>query len=662
MKTKKHRYNDILRNIVFVAIIVIGIFLTNIPNVLALREGGSFIVHSVEKAEIFSGYEMSRKGQPAKLFSEDGIFLFCIEKGQPISTFMTASKAHYIAWKDNTESNGEYDPSSPAKFYRRSAEMGLIASYESDWTQWDNHIADLTHGNCRDHSSTEYADDADDQDVIDQLDTSLPGIGTDVIKSIEYRRTRQFTIEDEGFIAASFILTQQKIYNSASDAPADESVSNLTEEQKELGWFCIDEKQYALWRTKLNIGYEAGNDRGLSEIANNYEEFYKKIHTGNGYEDIVEVKKAEDDQQIIEGEMSLGGDNCKSYEYKNADVVVDSSAGCHIIGPFKVDYTFNDEKADIFSSTPTNEVKYNAIEKITVYNQNKVDIESLGGYFKVAYSYNGGLTSENEGKLRRISDEYYYEKADYREISAFESNRPFYIIVYRGSMKVEDFTGFYAKIDMQYLEDIQANLYEYEGHVIHYYYTREQGTADSPNYIGTPYTRGSHDYPPNGNCSSSCNSHHHGAGTPENKTFTMTTYTYTLHREESGEHSQKMLGYDFQGTRRYNTYSIILTTDWDKKQEPKIELLKICKNPTDTHNNLFGAEYTVTLEISGTDSSGNSISKTLVFERVTDVKGILSITSEEIASKGVFIGTFTGTINVRFKETKAPAGHRLRNW
>lgn len=664
MKTKKDKRNkDIIRNIIFSTIILIGVFLTNIPNVLALRQGDNFIVESAEKAEIFNGYQMSLKGQPAKLFAEEGIYLFCGEKGQPISRFTTATMGHYTAWKEGTSSNGEYDPGSPAKYYRRSEEMGLIKSYEVDHTAWENGIAADTHDDCTAHEADQYK--GDDQDIIDQLETTLPGIGADVVQSIEYVRTKQYTKDDEGFIAGAFIVTQQKRYENALEAPADEGVDALTDEQKELGWFCINEKQYALWRTKLNVGYEAGDDRGLGEIANNYEEFYKKIHTGNGYEDIVEVLPAESDQQIIEGNMSLGGNDCKSYEYKNVDVVVDSSANCHVIGPFKVDYAFNDEKADIFSSTPTNEVKYNAIEKITVYNQNKVDIESLGGYFKIAYSYNGGITAENEGKLRRISDEYYYEKADYKEISAFESNKPFYIVVYRGSMKAEDFTGFYAKVDMQYLEDITANLYEYEGHVINYFYTKEEGTAESETYNGKSFSKEGHitdSINPSYNCSSDCDSHHHGTKKTFTKKFDMTTYTYTLNREESGEHAQKMIGYDFQGIRIYNTYSIILTTDWDKKQEPKIELLKVCQNPTDTHNTLFGAEYTVTLKIRGTDSSGNSINKDLVFERVTDVKGILSITAEEIAAKGVFIGTFTGTITAEFKEIKAPASHKLRNW
>ncbi len=627
MKIKDKMRN--IRNIIILAIIIIiGICAISIPYVTAVVNEGN----SAAKAEIFKDDLgiLNSKEHPTHLFADYGIYLFCGAHKWDVDGFMTATQAHYTAWKNKSPiGKAEYDENNPYYLYARSETVGLYNSYKGEFNRWKATVKGLK------SVSPAYQDD---QGLIDSLKGSLPGISKPVVKSIEYTQVGQY--DTKTYIDAAFILTQQKVYDNAKIMPKNKE--NITPDEQEKGYFNVDEKQYALWETDINVGAgNDGDDRNLGDIAKKFKEFYKIIKS-SGYGSIINA--------IGEGieQTSVGMGENKAYKFKEAKVEVDSKNNKYIYGPFCLDYAVDDEAGDIYKSTPTNQVKFNAIEEIRIYDKNKNDITEASN-FQIVYEYKGGSTEGQ--KLRRISDEKWYAKANYEEVKAFESSKPFYIVVDASNLNPEQLKGIYAKVGLQYLDEVTATMYEYEGNVVKYFY--KEGVMASQNVTHTArYEKdGSHSE----TCPEGCESDHKTEGSTS-KTFSIKTTGFTLNRAYSGEKAQKMVGYACDGTRTYKTYSVVLTTDWDDTGDTKIELEKICDN---TNKPLAGAEYEVTLEINGQDAHRNSINKTMKFYRTTDAKGKISITSSEIAIEGVYLGTFTGEIKAKFHETKAPAGHKL---
>ncbi len=264
----------------------------------------------------------------------------------------------------------------------------------------------------------------------------------------------------------------------------------------------------------------------LGLIAKRYYLYFYKVlkeqvndsdNDGHTYDDNIEVlTKDEDGNEVnVEREtqtLTLGGtpDDYDVYTYDNTIVEVDTSSDCYILGPFKIDYTVDDE--DDYNDTyemgdgitgldgEAITIKLSAIQEVTIYNQDGRNIEELGGYFRLAYGYNGTCLDldgselpEGGVKLEKINnttfavlltDEDYQGTSDTAldgaEIDAIASDEEFYIVIYRGSMSAEDFTGFYAKFDFAYLDHIEGTVTEYEARAWEYYYV--------------PYTEGNEQY------------------------------------------------------------------------------------------------------------------------------------------------------------------------
>lgn len=570
----------------------------------------------------------------------------------------------------------------------REGTSGLVPDHISKLNEFNEKLASSA---CCGYTPDTY--EGDDQDLIHSLRSSLPGLGVNpVIKSIEFNKDEEWTANDKP--GAAFVYTTRPIYQTPDGLPLNVGGEDLTSEQKELGYFDADEKQAALWDKRLNVNIGEQNDwsdRNLGEIAYQYELFYRELkkreQNGKGYEEFVEaypvdefgnvigyegsdlssngvvdypgqnpssngavdypgqIKGQRDKEDYIEEtKTNIEGKDYKTYVYKDTTVEPDVNAGCFVLGPYCIDYSYNDDTRDIYSSTPTNEVKFNSIEQITVYNQNKQNIEDLGGYFKIAYSYKGEVNEQNEGKMHRISDKEYYVEADYREISGFTSLKPFYIIVYRGSMRPDDFTGFYAKIDFQYLKDIQAEMASYVGNVIHYYYTEDPGKPYEWTYRGS-YLKETQE-------ADEEHEHEH-EDTPAAEGITVETVEFNLHRDVSSEKSQRMITYFHNGVRIYDTYSIILTSEI-KKEDLKFGLYKEC---SDEEERLYGAKFKVTVEAYGEDLKGKEINKTVRFNKTTNKRGMITISNSSLVTKGLDLSQFTGDVYITFEETKAPAGH-----
>ena len=248
-----------------------------------------------------------------------------------------------------------------------------------------------------------------------------------------------------------------------------------------------NKKQWALWKDDHNGWTDGKKSRGLSDFADGYQTFFNAVYTGSqedNYKNLVNAYQVdkntdtikEDTSDIVESVTNLDGEtNLRTFEYKNAIYEVDKNNNAYVIGPYCIDYSLNDANGDVYKTTDGYELKFNSIESIKVFNQNGDNIERLGGSFKIAYKYNNGIPSGEEGKIRRINDEYYCEMANGEEISGFDSRKPFYIVIYRGTMQPAEFKGFYAKIDFRYLEHVDGTVDKYKAHVYEYYYEHKLG-------------------------------------------------------------------------------------------------------------------------------------------------------------------------------------------
>lgn len=311
-------------------------------------------------------------------------------------------------------------------------------------------------------------------------------------------------------------------------------------------------------------------------------------------------------------------------------------------------------------------IRFTAIEKIKVYNQNKEDIEKLGGKFKIVYKYDGPVEGDGE-KDPHINERlvdgqkgYYYEFADGEEVPSFLSRKPFYIVVYKGTMESKDFVNFYAKIDFQYLESIQGELAEYEGEVWEYWYEKEI-IKWCPNYAGQYSNRHHVETEEGDEC--------HCELKDNNFSKELDTVLYKLRKQPTGENPQTHMSFKFvgsEGARAYKRYSIVLTSEWDWK-EPVFELEKFCENE-DKHGGhegarLYGAEFTVMAEVMATkpDVHGNLLNAVAYFTGITNREGKIIISGSDFARKGISLKGFNGNIKLTFTETRAPADHKIIN-
>ena len=707
--------------IAMIIIMLLGFFAINISNVKAAISGGG-------GREAFSEDRGDANWDDilSKIYADENVSLWCIQHlTGKLTRYMTASEEFYNAYMAGEESK-TYKPldwtietaNNPLnyewvkynqtpevyKYYRRNENLGLVPAHYS--TCYAPHfIAKLKNRNIR--YSRYEGDDQLTINAIRNSSTGLPGVGL-VINKGQYAKSPAVVLKStvwqkdgevlpwETYQDNLYVLSALPRYN-ANELPLQPEP--LTEEIKAKGGFDVKEKQYAIWELEINRENggkleDGNNDRGLGDIAKKYKEFYKEIHkTGEDrYEDLVkayygdkenDIKEA-DGIHIIEKETTLTykdksdgnkqkTDTFKTYEYQNANVEVDTANKAYIMGPFCLDYTFDDDEKDTYyDSNRQYEIKYNGIERITIFNQKKQDIEELGATFKIAYSYQGGITEE--GLLKRVNDYEPYGKfddgivlLDGEEISSFKSRTPFYIVVYpNNKMKAEDFTGLYAKIDLEYLESITGTIQKYKGVVYDYYYTDNELGKYNTTYTQTYETYEIVGYDDDDDpeydwvrhsWSHKCTIPGH-AGNDFNHEF-------ELHRGPTGEEAQKMEGYSHDGWRHYKRYSVILSAFIEQPKPPDIEIVKVNEKGTP----LFGAEFDITLVINGKDEIHDvNINKTLQFNsRVNNSKvaesdnllGAIRITGDEIKAAGVSLEYFTGTIDITAIEQLAPAGYVL---
>lgn len=628
-------------------------------------EGGPY------KGEIFKEYqsELNQWSEvPVWLFAQWNRSFWCVQHGTPIRSYLTATEPHYWAWLDKKPDGvAAYSEGNPYAFYRRTPTMGLITDHHDKLAIFEAELAAQTDG------GYEAVYDFDDQPLIDINDATCPGIGKDPVYSIEWNYDYNLVNKDNQ--DALFAITQQKVYKTADDVPENEVLSEF---EKKNGYFTVREKQIALWRLPINLEVFRGlapkageDDRNLGNIAIKYQEFYNRIHNSAGedrYEDIIKAYNVDKDSNYVkpvatdieEKRTVIDGEDLKMYEYKDTGVEVEIRDQCYILGPYCIEYAADEQSKDIYyaesGSIRDCEVKFNAIENITIYNQDKIDITKLGGYFKIAYKY-PFQDRYDEGKTLRINDSYYYQMADGKEISGFTSKDPFYIIVYRGSMQPEQFQGMYAKIDFQYLESIDGTIDAYRGDVYKYYYTKYPGEQFKYNFYGW-YEKWT--WVPNG-------------GTWVNGTFfpsyrrelrkydaaksekNVDTYIYELHRSGPIGEAQRLIAYAHDGWRNYKKYSIVIHSDWKIPTPPDIQIEKICPKC----GPLYGAVFNVELQFNGKDAQTNKpINKNLYFTRVTGTDGLATITSDNIESAGVYLPTYSGYIYGYISEAQAPGGHK----
>lgn len=617
------------------------------------------IVWGATKAEVFKYFaDLNWDGIPTWLFAEYNISLWCGQKGAHISPYMTVTEEHYWAWEEQTEtSKVPYTEHNPYAWYRRTKTMGLVTDHH-DW-EYNTFLAELTDASyC---GAIQHRYDEDDQPVINSLENGAPGRAypKENSHSIEWYYNRDLIEKDYQHLR--YVLTARPIYKTADDVPACPEVEQV---DKEDGEFDVKEKQNAIWHIPefSGTGEGVGDDRNLGTIATEYQKFYDTIHpNGPGedrYEDIIRPYNAWKDKDemkdhyndIEEDKIQLPDEakELKDYKYKDTGVEVDAATGAYLLGPYCIDYSVNDETKDRFGAPDLDfcEVKYNAIQDITIYNQDKKNIKDFGGSFKIVYPSAGAPLSKKEAKLVRINDKPYEVedvKLDGEEIFAPESRKVFYIVVERGNMKPEDFKGIHAKFDFQYLEHVDGTASEYKTQLREYWYSRQDGELFTYHFEGA-YCAG-HDI--FGNC----------MFMPYNKSEkTVETYIYELHRDECSHESQVMAAYSHDGWRHYKKYSIVISSEWEIEPPPNIQIQKLCENC----GPLFGAEFDIELKFEGKDGQNETpVNVTQYFTRVTDTKGLATITSEEIEGKGVYLRTFSGYIHVTITETQPPAGHKL---
>ena len=206
----------------------------------------------------------------------------------------------------------------------------------------------------------------------------------------------------------------------------------LTQAQKAAGYFTVAEKQYAIWEFEINTGNRlyTDSDRGLGDIAKKYQTFFNSIHT-YGYKNYINLTLGYESTITV-----INGAQYNTYKYPESYVNVQGNT--YRLGPYTIDYTIDDIYLDSYKTTDGYYIKFNWNESVTLYNQDGIDIKTLGASFKMIDT-NGA------------------------EISEITSGRPFYIEIDTSKLQ-EDITNIYAKIDFKYLEHIDGKIYKHKGY------------------------------------------------------------------------------------------------------------------------------------------------------------------------------------------------------
>ena len=698
----KEKIKTNLKIILIMFLIIFGILSYIAPNIYAVdyaeEDGGPTAEMFLEDYYNYSSIFTSG-GIPYKLFAPYGISLWCNQAGVGITWAMTAPRNFKKAANDTSEGPGPYDFNNPLHYYKREGSLGLVydsthsAYYQAFLIHLNAARAGVGSPQCipgpepykwtRDTAFVDSFHNRGGTYVTDRLTGQTTSVSYDIptasrpVYSVKYKC--ESTLEFEESQRDLFILTQQKLYGSVNDIPGGSET--LSEGEKEKGYFTRNEKQWAIWNDVH--GSQTGGSRGLSQYADRYKEFFKAVYTGqeeDNYKDIVEVSSVDANTDAMIGNNGgitetvtdeLDGDtDIKTYEYKDSIFQADSNSNSYLLGPFCIDYTFNDETGDVYKTTDGYELKFNALENIKVFNQDKKNIEGLGGSFSIVCKSSGN--AEN-GKVHRINDEAWCEFADGAEIPGFTSRTPFYIIVHRGSMKAEDFKGFYIKIDFRYLEHVEGTIDRYEGHVYKYYYEERQGAPFTETLSGDImiYKDVHNDEEcecehPKEECTYRCDCMDgHQCLVPHRYTweytedFTLQTMIYELKMEETGRITQRQYGYHHDGKRVYKKYSIALKympEEVPPGDTPKFEFDKTCSQ---TGKALYGAKFNINIRADGVDGFGNYINKSVETSRITDINGKITLTSNYMESLGLVLKGFTGTVTVTLTETVAPAGHTI---
>ena len=443
-------------------------------------------------------------------------------------------------------------------------------------------------------------------------------------------------------------------------------------------------------------------DRNLGLAAKRYQRYYEMIHDGIGgqdkYEEFIKAMWLDENNNIQElddkhvtqiEDTVIDGESYKTYAYADSMSQVNTVNKSHILGPFVIDYTVLDEEQDetykcldttdikgTGASTDYGEedvnngqppepvlppednipgqptikpaedenvsaqIKFDAVEKITIYNQDLKNIEDLGGSFKIAYACKDGEIVD-EGLERRIIDydgKRYYEFANGEKVPSFLSKKPFYIVVFRGNMKDEEFTDFYAKVDFQYLESCEGTITEYEGKVWRYWY----------DVTVKPYT---YTYNATGLKTTTNDPYHQHAVGKESISWAPNTYTWELKKEPTGEYAQSHIGFLHTNFKRNYKKTSIVITSWNiEPPPPHIELLKNCTEC----GPLYGAEFNVKINVKGKDFIfAKDINESFEFSAMTNTQGKIIIDSSYFEQYGIYLGHLeNGMITVTFEETR----------
>ena len=684
--------------------------------------------------------KLNHMEHPTWLLGDFDFSLWCNQHGADVNGYLTAPEQHYWAWVDKTDGGPTaYNKFNPYYWYRRAPGKGMIYRYyETQYVPWYNKVySNYCCGAYADPYKGDHGNHVIDP-LATNLSDAMPKKHNPLM-SIEWRRKGTYpvdTTQDGIFVfTQQKIYKDVDDLPYGNDPLSDEQKSKgwFNADEKQAAIWELKPKFNADGRDNDK------DDRNLGFIAKNYQNFYDKIHENipegeedsyyRNYIDAMYVDEngniqPRDDNHVTEIEEVKLKDQSEAYRtfrYDDSYIQITPEEQTWILGPYVIDYSVDDEHLDAYdikgtgkstnyeeeedpwngqpSPTPDpndplgpeptlppddepsseivyDQVRFNAVQKITVYNQNQDDIITLGGNFKIAYKCFEGVVSEEALEKRVCDYEPYWQKemgelydderywydgsgagyyiiADGKEVPAFLSRKPFYIVVERGEMDPDEFTGFYAKIDIQYLEHVEGEITDYEGVVMFYYYDVQQMTEGF-------FYEGWH-YEPTGE-----DPHTHKF-VDLSKTMFTDTYIFELQREESSKRAQKHISWNHkEGTydRIYKRRSIIITSfmepPGDEPEEnppPEILLRKVC----DKCEYLYGAEFFIELHITGHDFKFNEdIDKTIRFYRITDMAGSIVITADEIADYGIYLQWLeNATIEAHVEEIKAPGGHMI---
>ncbi len=488
-----------------------------------------------------------------------------------------------------------------------------------------------------------------DQDLVDNLEDNLPGIGSHFRRSLEYKFVRYLNKGNTPmFTAIAYVLSDATHgYNSGV-------------------------RQHAIWN--ILEGYSQG-DRGLSEIALNYQEFYEHMCSPDGsndayaknmevYAKYAEPQKVEKSDKKV---SSIGESDYDTdfYEIPNlgakyrfddgdGDGVYDNPYQI-ILGPYNIDFTYDDKCCDKYSSEDGLHI-FNSVENVWVANQDGKDITRLGGSFRILRSPGG----EEYKKITRINDPAYDPlMCDGAEVWGFYSKTDFYIEVNRGTMKPEDFLAAYVQIDFQYLADCEgesvgASLSEYEGIKWLWWWNMELDPYKWSYSATGEYTEDTTDM-----CTAEdCGKHHHSEWLPwsQSQSGLSPASRYIMDRDSVGEAERLMLQ-DGHFNRKYNHYSIQFVKKWDKRGKPDIKLYKY---DAETNEPLVGATFDIEITVIGVDEYAYSKhNQKLYFTETTDQYGCIRITTRRLNELGVCLPLMAAgtTIEVKVTEKIAPPGY-----